>query len=90
MAVLRGPGVNLNVVAGPEWIDDVNPARLAIGAWRASGQPPADEIFRSGYLSAVVGLQLAAGREVVVKVRRGSPRTAACVEVKRRDGMGAR
>src|SRR6266581_1997513 len=48
------------------------------------GSPPAEEIFRSGYLSAVVGLRLADDREVVVKVRPGSPRIAACVEVQRR------
>ncbi len=48
------------------------------------GSPPADEIFRSGYLSAVVGLRLADGREVVVKVRPDSQRVAACVEVQRR------
>jgi hypothetical protein len=48
------------------------------------GSPPAAEIFRSGYLSAVTGLRLADGRAVVVKVRPGSPRVAACVEVQRR------
>jgi hypothetical protein len=48
------------------------------------GSPPADEMFRSGYLSAVIGLRLADGREVVVKVRPDSPRIAACVEVQRR------
>jgi hypothetical protein len=48
------------------------------------GSPPADEIFRSGYLSVVIGLRLADGREVVVKVRPDSPRIAACVEVQRR------
>jgi hypothetical protein len=48
------------------------------------GSPPAGEIFRSGYLSAVIGLRLADGREVVVKVRPDSPRITACVEVQRR------
>ncbi|AXB42722.1 hypothetical protein A4R43_09425 [Amycolatopsis albispora] len=48
------------------------------------GSPPVGEIFRSGHLSAVIGLRLADGREVVVKVRPGSPRVAACVEVQRR------
>jgi Phosphotransferase enzyme family len=47
------------------------------------GSAPAGEIFRSGYLSTVVGLRLADGREVVVKVRPDSPRIAACVEVQR-------
>jgi hypothetical protein len=48
------------------------------------GSPPADEMFRSGYLSAVIGLRLADGREVVVKVRPDSLRIAACVEVQHR------
>jgi hypothetical protein len=33
------------------------------------GSPPADEIFRSGYLSVVIGLRLADDRAVVVKAR---------------------
>jgi Phosphotransferase enzyme family len=41
-------------------------------------------MFRSGYLSAVIGLRLADGRQVVVKVRPDSPRTAACLDVQRR------
>ena len=48
------------------------------------GSPPADEIFRSGNLSVVIGLRLGDDREVVVKVRPDSPRVAACVEVQRR------
>jgi hypothetical protein len=48
------------------------------------GSPPADEIFKSGYLSAVLRLRLADDREVVVKVRPDSPRIAACIEVQRR------
>ncbi|WP_246843522.1 aminoglycoside phosphotransferase family protein [Allokutzneria sp. NRRL B-24872] len=48
------------------------------------GSPPAEEIFRSGHLSTVVGLRLADDREVVVKIRPSEPRTAACVEVQRR------
>jgi hypothetical protein len=48
------------------------------------GSPPADEMFRSGYLSVVIGLRLADDREVVVKVRPDSPRIAACVDVQRR------
>ena len=62
----------------------VDPARLAQWCMEHLGSPPADEIFRSGYLSAVIGLRLADGREVVVKVRPDSPRIAACVEVQRR------
>ncbi|MFK0246869.1 phosphotransferase [Amycolatopsis azurea] len=47
------------------------------------GSPPAEEIFSSGHLSVVIGLRLADGREVVVKVRPDSPRIAACVDVQR-------
>src|SRR5580700_3655399 len=63
---------------------DVDPGRLASWCAEHLGSPPAGEIFRSGYLSAVMGLRLADDRAVVVKVRPGSPRVAACVEVQRR------
>jgi hypothetical protein len=63
---------------------DVDPGRLAHWCAEHLGSPSADEIFRSGYLSAVIGLRLADGRAVVVKVRPGSPRVAACVAVQRR------
>ena len=62
----------------------VDPARLAQWCVEHLGSPPVDETFRSGYLSAVIGLRLADGREVVVKVRPDSPRIAGCVEVQRR------
>jgi hypothetical protein len=62
----------------------VDPGRLAQWCLDHLGSPPADEMFRSGYLSAVIGLRLADDREVVVKVRPDSPRLAACVEVQRR------
>ncbi len=62
----------------------VDPAGLAQWCAERLGSPPAAELFRSGYLSAVIGLRLADDREVVVKVRPDSPRLAACVEVQRR------
>jgi len=62
----------------------VDPGRLARWCMAYLGSPPADVIFKSGYLSAVIGLRLADDREVVVKVRPDSPRVAACVEVQRR------
>jgi hypothetical protein len=62
----------------------VDPACLARWCMEHLGSPPADEIFRAGYLSAVIGLRLADDREVIVKVRPDSPRIAACVEVQRR------
>lgn len=62
----------------------VDPGRLAQWCLEHLGSPPADEIFTSGHLSAVMGLRLADGREVVIKVRPDSPRIAACVQVQRR------
>jgi ketosteroid isomerase-like protein len=63
---------------------DVDPGRLAHWCAEHLGSPPAGEVFRSGYLSTVIGFRLADDRAVVVKVRPGSPRVAACVEVQRR------
>ena len=62
----------------------VDPGRLAQWCEEQLGSRPAGEIFRSGFLSAVIGLRLADSRAVVVKVRPASPRMAACVEVQRR------
>jgi hypothetical protein len=62
----------------------VDTGRLARWCVEHLGSPPTDELFRSGFLSAVIGLRLADGREVVVKVRPDSPRIAACVETQRR------
>ncbi len=59
----------------------VDPANLALWCAEHLGSRPAAELFRSGYLSAVIGLRLADDREVVVKVRPDSPRMVACVEV---------
>lgn len=61
----------------------VDTDRLARWCIEHLGSPPAAETFRSGHLSVVIGLRLADGREVVVKVRPDSPRVAACVEVQR-------
>jgi hypothetical protein len=62
----------------------VDPGRLAQWCEEQLGSPPAGEIFRSGYLSAVIGLRLADRRAVVVKVRPDSERIAACTQVQRR------
>jgi hypothetical protein len=62
----------------------VDAGRLARWCAEHLGSRPAEEMFRSGHLSVVIGLRLADGREVVVKVRPDSPRIAACVEVQRR------
>lgn len=57
---------------------------LARWCERNLGAPPAKELFRSGHLSLVIGLGLADGRDVVVKVRAQSSRLRGCVEVQRR------
>jgi hypothetical protein len=62
----------------------VDPDRLARWCMEYLGSPPAEEIFRAGQLSEVIGLRLADDREVVVKVRPNSARIAGCVEVQRR------
>jgi Phosphotransferase enzyme family len=62
----------------------VESGRLARWCVEHLGSPPVAEIFRSGYLSVVLGLRLADERAVVVKVRPHSPRIAGCVEVQHR------
>jgi hypothetical protein len=56
---------------------------LADWCMRWLAAPPAAELFVIGYLSVVLGLRLADGREVVVKVRPGMPRLAGCAVVHR-------
>jgi hypothetical protein len=65
-------------------VPKVDPGELARWCAEHLGSPPASELFRSGHLSAVIGLRLADDREVVVKVRPDTPRMTACVEVQRR------
>ncbi len=57
----------------------------ALADWcrRHLGSAPDETLFRAGYLSAVVGVRLEDGREVVVKVRPASPRLDACYVVQR-------
>jgi hypothetical protein len=56
-----------------------------LSAWCLNwlGAPPADTVFEAGFLSAVWGLRLADGREVVVKARPAMPRLAGCFAVHR-------
>ena len=56
---------------------------LAVWCRRWLGAPPAAQLFEAGYLSTVLGLRLADGREVVVKVRPGTSRLAGCEAVHR-------
>ena len=61
----------------------MDPDALADWCVRWLGAPPAAELFATGNLSAVQGLRLADGREVVVKVRPSLPRLAGCAVVHR-------
>ncbi len=58
-------------------------AALAEWCARWLGAPPAAELFAAGNLSAVTGLRLADGRDVVIKVRPSVPRLAGCAVVHR-------
>ena len=69
MAETRRPAVGIDALA--EWCT------------RWLGAPPAAELFGTGNLSAVTGLRLADGREVVVKVRPSIPRLTGCAVVHR-------
>jgi hypothetical protein len=57
----------------------------SVAAWCATvlGAAPVREIFRRRHLSEVLGLELDDGRQVVVKVRPGSPRLDAATAVQR-------
>lgn len=56
-------------------------ALLADWCLRHLGEPCDRVLFRSGFLSEVVGVELPSGRRVVVKARPFQPRIAGCVEV---------
>jgi hypothetical protein len=60
--------------------------RATLDRWceRWLGAKPVGVIFAAGHLSEVVGLRLADGREVVIKVRPDHRRVGGCVEVQRR------
>jgi hypothetical protein len=47
------------------------------------GSAAAEELFRCGYLSTVIGIRLASGQPIVVKVRRQAARLGACSAVHR-------
>jgi hypothetical protein len=61
-------------------------AQANLDAWCARwlGSTPEAVLFEAEHLSAVVGLRLADGREVVVKARPRARRIDTCVEVQRR------
>jgi Phosphotransferase enzyme family len=56
---------------------------LAVWCTRWLGAPPAAQLFEDGHLSTVIGLRLADGRDVVVKVRARGSRLAGCEVVHR-------
>ena len=66
-------------------VDRREPIPAPIAAWcrRWLGAEPTDELFQLGHLSQVMGLRLADGVAVVLKVRPPSERLAACVLVQR-------
>jgi Ser/Thr protein kinase RdoA (MazF antagonist) len=47
------------------------------------GSRPTRHLFKTGHLSAIVGVELEDGRQVVVKIREAEERVAACVDVQR-------
>src|SRR2546423_10100604 len=59
--------------------------RPHLAAWcvRALGSGSARTLFETGWQSAVVGLRLEDGRDVVVKIRLAEDRVAACDRVHR-------
>jgi hypothetical protein len=65
-------------------VPEVTRGWLATWCEQHLGSPASDELFRAGHLATVIGIRLADGRQVVVRVRRSAPRVAACMEVQRR------
>jgi phosphotransferase family enzyme len=61
----------------------VDAASLAAWCERHLGSPAGSELFRTGHLACVIGVRLADGREVVVRVRPAASRLAVCAEVQR-------
>jgi hypothetical protein len=59
--------------------------RSTLWEWcrRRLGSEPEQVLFEAGYLSQVIGLRLATGRDVVVKVRGWQDRLVACGQVQR-------
>jgi hypothetical protein len=62
---------------------DVSEQTLSDWCREHLGAPAAERVFTAGHLSAVYGLRLADGREVVLKVRDGGARLGACMRVQR-------
>ncbi len=62
----------------------VDAASLAAWCKLQLGSPAQGELFRTGHLTRVIGVRLADGREVVVRVRPAAARIAACTEVQHR------
>ena len=59
----------------------VDPAELSAWCEEYLGAPPTEELFTSAHLSRVVGLRLADGTSVVVKIRATAHRLRACFDV---------
>ena len=65
-------------------------ARSTLSEWclRRLGSEPDQILFETGYLSQVIGLRLATGREVVVKARAWQDRLVGCGQVQQSLRMG--
>jgi hypothetical protein len=61
------------------------PTDASVTAWciRWLGAPPVDLLFRVSHISQVLGLRLASGWEVVLKLRAPAPRIDACFQAQR-------
>src|SRR5687768_13078387 len=73
------PSQTLNVPRPPE----ISPDEVRSWCEGALGSAPVEQLFRDGYLSAVEGLRLTDGREVVVKIRAPAARLSGCILTQR-------
>src|SRR5690348_8904918 len=76
-----GPGDGPETAGRSAMPADVGEQALSDWCHEHLGAPVAGRLFTTGHLSAVYGLRLADGREVVLKVRDGDARLSACMRV---------
>src|SRR5689334_12691373 len=79
-----GPGDGPETAGRSAMPADVGERALSDWCHEQLGAPVAGRLFTTGHLSAVYGLRLADGRDVVLKVRDGDARLSACMRVQRR------
>jgi hypothetical protein len=80
--LLTGSAIHFTVESGSE---RERPSADLVAAWckRWLGVEPTDVLFHQGHLSEVIGLRVADGSAVVLKLRPPSGRLAACFRVQR-------